>query len=150
MKANILDKIRELDTSLRQYVLVLLITTFLIAPTSLIARPAGWYSTNGVRDFFSKKIQRTSKTKSVYHWEKKEELANESLEENIAKDATESLNVKTPAPLSSQEKQSLAQKIEAKYGSPDKQHPVSAIKDCLLYTSPSPRDATLARMPSSA
>ena len=26
----------------------------------------------------------------------------------------------------------------------------SEIKDCLLYTSPSPRDATLSRMPSSA
>ena len=32
-------------------------------------------------------------------------------------------------------------------------HPSSSkpeIKDCLLYTSPSPRDATLSRMPSSA
>ena len=27
---------------------------------------------------------------------------------------------------------------------------VAAIKACLLYTSPSPRDATLSRMPSSA
>ena len=27
---------------------------------------------------------------------------------------------------------------------------LSEIKDCLLYTSPSPRDATLSRMPSSA
>ena len=27
---------------------------------------------------------------------------------------------------------------------------VTVIKDCLLYTSPSPRDATLSRMPSSA
>ena len=27
---------------------------------------------------------------------------------------------------------------------------VEMIKDCLLYTSPSPRDATLSRMPSSA
>ena len=28
--------------------------------------------------------------------------------------------------------------------------PVTQIKSCLLYTSPSPRDATLSRMPSSA
>ena len=27
---------------------------------------------------------------------------------------------------------------------------IDAINDCLLYTSPSPRDATLSRMPSSA
>ena len=36
---------------------------------------------------------------------------------------------------------------------PKKQiHPVYSVKlvDCLLYTSPSPRDATLSRMPSSA
>ena len=29
-------------------------------------------------------------------------------------------------------------------------HKVGAINNCLLYTSPSPRDATLSRMPSSA
>ena len=29
-------------------------------------------------------------------------------------------------------------------------HPVILIRGCLLYTSPSPRDATLSRMPSSA
>ena len=33
----------------------------------------------------------------------------------------------------------------------DEQHQLfSAVKACLLYTSPSPRDATLSRMPSSA
>ena len=36
--------------------------------------------------------------------------------------------------------------------SKQQQRPISMIilKDCLLYTSPSPRDATLSRMPSSA
>ena len=29
-------------------------------------------------------------------------------------------------------------------------HALALIKNCLLYTSPSPRDATLSRMPSSA
>ena len=31
-----------------------------------------------------------------------------------------------------------------------KSHQTTLINDCLLYTSPSPRDATLSRMPSSA
>ena len=32
----------------------------------------------------------------------------------------------------------------------DKDYPLSWLNNCLLYTSPSPRDATLSRMPSSA
>ena len=32
----------------------------------------------------------------------------------------------------------------------EKLHKVEDVNDCLLYTSPSPRDATLSRMPSSA
>ena len=32
----------------------------------------------------------------------------------------------------------------------DDTNPTGLLKDCLLYTSPSPRDATLSRMPSSA
>ena len=31
-----------------------------------------------------------------------------------------------------------------------KSHKIGEVHDCLLYTSPSPRDATLSRMPSSA
>ena len=37
-----------------------------------------------------------------------------------------------------------------KCGFGDKLHEPREDKDCLLYTSPSPRDATLSRMPSSA
>ena len=43
--------------------------------------------------------------------------------------------------------------MKTKYGSACKAVPgydVKIIKSCLLYTSPSPRDATLSRMPSSA
>ena len=47
------------------------------------------------------------------------------IRDSVSEDVSQNLS----EPLSSQEKQSLAQKIEAKYGSPDKQHPVSAIKD---------------------
>ena len=32
----------------------------------------------------------------------------------------------------------------------DRLHRIPHLRDCLLYTSPSPRDATLSRMPSSA
>ena len=38
-------------------------------------------------------------------------------------------------------------KVFLKY---DGLNPTGSFKDCLLYTSPSPRDATLSRMPSSA
>ena len=39
------------------------------------------------------------------------------------------------------------QKVEA---AKEEKQPLNELQTCLLYTSPSPRDATLSRMPSSA
>ena len=44
----------------------------------------------------------------------------------------------------------LSARIEDLDGPPAPQDDVDALWRCLLYTSPSPRDATLSRMPSSA
>ena len=43
-------------------------------------------------------------------------------------------------------------KVEARYKGRSRYYPgrISRVHTCLLYTSPSPRDATLSRMPSSA
>ena len=40
--------------------------------------------------------------------------------------------------------------LEARPNTPDREHVEGRIKVCLLYTSPSPRDRTRSRMPSSA
>ena len=44
----------------------------------------------------------------------------------------------------------LARNAEKLQAAKDELSPLGDVKTCLLYTSPSPRDATLSRMPSSA
>ena len=61
---------------------------------------------------------------------------------------TNSENVESVEDLSAEEKESLmiGDAMEQQQG----KLLAGKYKDCLLYTSPSPRDATLSRMPSSA
>ena len=51
---------------------------------------------------------------------------------------------------STEKAEALAKEIEENFDSSAKVVQANLDKDCLLYTSPSPRDATLSRMPSSA
>ena len=68
---------------------------------------------------------------------------------------TDKVNVEVPSPLtgtlsSIKAKAGDTVEIGALLGIVNDGKSTSSVKTCLLYTSPSPRDATLSRMPSSA
>ena len=58
-------------------------------------------------------------------------------------------NAQVPSELSDVELKELLEKLRTKHRHIDTEIK-ALIETCLLYTSPSPRDATLSRMPSSA
>ena len=83
-----------------------------------------------VRDLFQRFMKRPGMAKAVV------------AESELLADGNEFLFSVLPAEAMSEARTKLAKKISGL--------PAGKVNRCLLYTSPSPRDATLSRMPSSA
>ena len=84
--------------------------------------------------------------RKINKWKKKEKEQFSELEEKLSR-ISEKQNETTREITQQAQDDKMAQKSSE---NPEKETPEKLIDACLLYTSPSPRDGLLSRMPSSA